>query len=518
VVLVRRHPVQFARQKLLCAKADVTITWFQNALCLVEEGGELSARRLSIEIDGQTIRALHDPEAAPTPGCDVIDAAGLLAVPGLVNCHTHSPDNLARGTSPDLPLELWSLTSSAAREGRTSREIYVSTMLGAIEMMRSGTTSVLDHVKISPDIDLEALDAVASAWADSGLRVTIAPIVADRPIIETMPFDVDDLKDLDLSGYGARMPMPAAEQIAVVEAFHQKWHGTGEGRLKVAIGPSGPQRCSDDLLVRAGDFSERHATVLHTHVLETRLQREMGFRLNPRGMISHLGSLGLLNSRINLVHAIWLEEDDIERIAEAGATVVHNPVSNARLGSGFCPLPRLLAHGVRIGLGTDSAACNDGVNLLETVKWAAILHNLIDENEANWVGPQRALKLATSGGANVLGLHNAGRLAAGMAADMVFFRLASPAFSPLNDPVRQLVLSETGSAIERVLVNGREVVRNDRSMLVEEAGIWAEAAEFAERNRRDNQSALAATHLLEAPIRKMRTRYGINMHGGCSCH
>lgn len=492
--------------------------WFDNALCLIEEGGALHARRRSIETHGAFIRKLHAPGAHANGTCTFVDASNLLAIPGLVNCHTHSPDNLARGAAPDLPLELWSLTSSAAREGRDHHEIHVSTMLGAIEMMRCGTTAVLDHVRISPDIDFEALDTVAGAWLASGMRVVIAPVVADRKMVETLPFASDELDGIDISAYGGRVPIPAAEQMAVVEALHRKWHGAGDGRISIAIGPSGPQRCSDDLLVRAGDFSRRHATLLHTHVLETRLQRQMGLRLNPAGMISHLETLGILDARTNLVHSIWLEDGDIDRIAEAGATVVHNPVSNARLGSGHCPLPKLLENGVRVGLGTDSASCNDSGNLLETMKWAAMLHNLLSEDETRWVGPQRALTLGTSGGADVLGLRDVGRLEAGKAADITFFRLRSPAFSPLNDPVRQLVLSETGSGIDRVLIAGKTVVKEGRCTHIDEDAIWAEAAELVARSDRKNQAALCAAHVLEEPIRKMRARYGAYGRGGCSCH
>lgn len=476
------------------------------------------ARRFSIETEGAFIRALHAPGTRRVAGRESVDASSMMAVPGLVNCHTHSPDNLSRGTAPDLPLELWSLTSSAAREGRGKREIYVSTMLGAIEMMRYGTTAVLDHVRISPDIDLDALDTVASAWLASGMRVVIAPIVADKKIVETLPFEADELRDLDVSAYGGRTPLPAAEQLAIVEAFHRKWHGAGDGRISVAIGPSGPQRCSDDLMVRSGDFSQRHGTLLHTHVLETRLQRAMGLRLHPAGMIAHLDALGLLNARTNLVHSIWLEPGDVERIAKADATIVHNPVSNARLGSGYCPLPQLLESGVRFGLGTDSASCNDSGNLLETMKWAAVLHNLGTADETKWVGPQRALRLATSSGADVLGLRKAGRLEAGMAADITFFRLRSPAFTPLNDPVRHLVLSETGSSIDRVVIAGKTVVHDGRCTTIDEEAIWAEAASLAEKSRRDSGATLGATHVLEAPIRKMRARFGAQGGGGCSCH
>lgn len=491
--------------------------WFDNALCLMENAGRYTAERWSIEVAGGLIAALHPRDARPLLERQFVDASRLIAVPGFVNCHYHSPDNIGRGTGGDLPLELWSLTSSAAREKRSHREIYVSTVLGAIEMMRSGTTAVLDHVRISPDIDGEALDAVASAFRDSGMRVVIAPIVSDKSVIETLPFDKDDLAGFDLAAYGSRAPLPASEQMAIAEAFLRRWQGQADGRISVAIGPSGPQRCSDELLAAAADFSRRHDTILHTHVLETRLQREMGFKLYGRGTIAHLSDLGLLTSRTNLVHSIWLEPEDAELIANADATIVHNPVSNARLGSGYCPLPDLVGKGIRVGLGTDSACCNDSANLLETMKWTALLHNLRSDDEENWVGPQTALRLGTSSGANVIGLKKSGRLEAGCNADITFFRANVPAFQPLNDAVRQLVLSESGSAIDRVMIGGLLVVSNGRCTAIDEAAIWGEAQAFADRRRIEGRAARAATHVLQAPIRGMRQRYGRLWAGGCAC-
>jgi guanine deaminase len=492
--------------------------WFDSALCLIEETGRFYAEQRSIEIDDALIAAIHPAGSRPSQDREFVDARDLIAVPGLVNCHSHSPDNLVRSTTGDLPLELWSLTSSAGREKRSLREIYISTMLGAIEMMRTGTTAVLDHVRISPDIDGEALDAVASAWRDSGMRAVIAPVVSDRSVVETMPFEEDDLAGLDLSAYGTRTPLPARKQMAIAEAFFHRWHDAAHGRIRVAIGPSGPQRCSDDLLTAAADFSRRHDTLLHTHVLETRLQREIGLKLYGGGMIAHLDDLSLLTPRTNLVHSIWLEPDDADRIAAADATVIHNPVSNARLGSGYCSLPDLIGKGIRIGLGTDSACCNDSANLLETMKWAALVHRLRLDDETAWLGPQSALRLGTSGGANVLGLKMTGRLEAGCAADITFFKRKAPAFSPLHDPVRQLVLSESGAAIDRVMIAGRVVVSNGRSTEIDETAIWDEAQAIADRRRINGKAAQAATHALEGPIRKMRSRFNTGWAGGCSCH
>ncbi|HTJ56066.1 MAG TPA: amidohydrolase [Devosiaceae bacterium] len=492
----------------------MTSLWLENALCLLQEGDAWSARPRSVEIVDGTIVAIHDPAMLPpTSGVEVIQANGLLAVPGFVNAHSHSPDNLIRGSAPNLPLELWSLHSAAGRNDRTEREAYIAAMLGAIEMLRCGTTGVLDHVRISPDIEGARLDAVASAYRDIGMRAVVAPIVADRAIADTMPLTAEDLGDIDIAAYGRRAPLPAAEQIAIAKGFAAAWDGR-DGRITTGIGPSAPQRCTDELLELAADLSARRALTLHMHLLETRAQRALGFERYGKGTIAHLIELGVVGPRTTFAHAIWIEPGDIERLARAGAGVVHNPVSNARLGSGVCPLPRYLSAGVRIGLGTDSACCNDSNNLLETAKWATLLHNLEGE-DADWISPGTALELITGGSADVTGLGTVtGRLAPGFRADITLFRLASPAFVPLIDPVRQLIQAENGAAVERVIVDGRTVYADGRITTVDEAAIWAEAAELAERRLHDNAETYRQAAALEVPIRRMYRRLATE-HEGC---
>lgn len=243
----------------------------------------------------------------------------------------------------------------------------------------------------------------------------------------------------------------------------------------------------------------------------------MGRRLYGRGTLAHLAALGLLSPRTNLVHALWLEPGDLDRIAAAGAAIVHNPVSNARLGSGRFPLPAALRRGVRVALGTDSALCNDSNNLFETMKWATLLPNLVEEEPEDWVRPGTALRLATAGGADAIGLGEVtGALAPGMAADITLLRLASPAFAPLVDPVRQLVQSENGAAVDTVMVAGRVLVRGGRCTHLDETALWAEAQEAAERCLRDNRDAYAAAARLEEPIRRMRRRIaGFGSDCGC---
>lgn len=485
-------------------------SWITDVSCLSHDGQKWTCATRSIEISAGRIVALHEG-AGPGSAHVVIDGSGLLAMPGLVNAHTHSPDNLLRGSTPQLPLELWSLYSAAGREGRTPRECYVSACLGAIEMLRTGTTAVLDHVRISPDIDPDCLDAIAQAYADIGMRAVIAPIVADRPVAETLPLDAADLRDIDLSAYGLRRGLPGREQLVIAEAFAARWNGRF-GRIMAGIGPSAAQRCSDELLLGAGAIAAQQGLILHLHALETRAQQVMGRRLYGKGTLAHLEDLGLLGPRTNLAHAIWVESDDLNRLARTDTAIVHNPVSNARLGSGFCPLPGYLARGIRVGLGTDSACCNDGNNLFETTKWAGLLHNLVKPH-AQWVGADVALGLATRGGATVIGLGpDTGNIAPGQIADITLLKLDSPAFVPLHDPVRQLVLSENGSSVIHVMVNGEWVLRDGACTRVDAGALWQEARDIAARHRRDNAPVYQHAAKLTAPIEAMYAR--LEQQGG----
>lgn len=494
---------------------ELSPTWVTGGLCIVPHEGGYAARRATVEIRSGRVAALHDPGTAPrpAPGEPVVDATRHVVAPGFVNCHTHSPDNLIRGSAPDLPLELWSLHSAAGREERSPREITVAALLGAIEMLRTGTTTVLDHIRMSPHPTPEGLDAVAQAYARIGIRAMVAPIVADKPIVQTLPLDPHDIPAAGGGAYGRAPLMPWPEQLAIVEAFVGSWHGREGGRIRAAIGPSGPQRCSDALLEAAAELSERHGIILHSHVLETRAQRAMGFRLWGKGMVRSLAERGILSRRANLVHFIWLEDGDLDLVARYGAAVIHNPVSNARLGSGICRLPDMLSRGLRIGLGTDSACCNDSNNLLETAKWASMVHANVTPDFTDWVGPSRAFSLATRGGADVLGLGGeTGAIAPGLAADLVLYRMDAPAFVPLIDPVRQLVHAENGASVDTVLVAGEVVLRDGRCTRVDEMALWEEAGDLARRRLEANRSIYAAASELAAPVERMLRRLQDGTH------
>ncbi len=485
----------------------MSTVWLLGGLCLLPTEAGHEVRRCDLAIDGPNIKAVVPAgDARPDPADEAIDASGNLIAPGFVNAHTHSPDNLIRGSAPNLPLELWSLHSAAGREGRSPRETYVAAMLGCIEMLRGGVTTVLDHIRFSPHPDPAGLDSIGAAYRDAGMRAVIAPVLADRAVVDTMPLDPADLPPKSDDAYGRGAMMPAAEQARLVDDFIQRWHGV-EKRIYGAVGPSGPQRCSDELLQLAGDISLRRKVIWHSHVLETKVQREMARRLYGVSMIRHLSDLGVLSRRTNLVHMNWATPDDLDLVAASGAGIVHNPVSNARLGSSVCDLPGILARGIPVGLGTDSACCNDSNNLLETAKWAALTHNQSSPDPDTWVGPDRAMTLATRGGASVLGLGDTtGQIAPGLAADLVLFKIRSPAFAPLINPVQQIVLGAGSADISSVMVAGKFLMRDGRCTMIDESSIWAEAQELADRRLSANKSVYASAANLASATHAMYCR------------
>lgn len=476
-----------------------------DALCLLADGHGWRAERRTMDIRGGRILALHASAPPDTDADTVIDGRGMLAFPGVVNAHNHSPDNLLRGSVPQLPLELWSLHSAAGRTRLGPRGSYIAAALGGIEMLRQGVTAVLDHVRVSPDIDIACLDAVAQAYTDIGMRAVIAPIVADRSVAETLPLSPKDLAGHEASAWGRFRPMPAADQIAVVREFARNWHG--RGIIRVAVGPSAPQRCSDGLLDAAADLSEAMDLILHMHLLETRAQRAIGRLIHAPGSLRHLAARGLLGPRTTFAHAVWLDPGDVDLLGESGSAVVHNPVSNARLGSGTCDLPALLAAGVRIGLGTDSACCNDSNDLLETAKWASLVHTS-GNDRTRWIDAAQAFRLATFGGADVIGLEEKVRgIAVGSAADVVLCTLDSVPFVPLHDPVRQLVLAQGSRSVRHVIVAGNHLVDDGRVTRMDEQAIWQEAADIARsrstETRTDTEDAMRMAGPIEAMYRRL---------------
>jgi 5-methylthioadenosine/S-adenosylhomocysteine deaminase len=249
--------------------------------------------------------------------------------------------------------------------------------------------------------------------------------------------------------------------------------------------------------------------VLHMHLLETKLQAVFGTQRYGGTIVQHLAELGLLTApRLTLAHGIWLTDDDIRLLGESAATIVHNPISNLKLGSGLLPWRALHDAGASIALGTDGTASNDSLRMLEVIKQTALLHTLTDPDPATWPSTDEVLWAATRGGAVATGLPElVGALEPGRAADLVVFDLESTTnFTPRNDVARQLVFSENGCSITEVWVAGELVMQNGRSTLIDEAALLEEFRELAEQYHLDNASVREANDAVAPFVEKIYRR------------
>ena len=386
-----------------------------------------------------------------------IDGSSLLAVPGLINAHTHSPENALRGTTERLPLELWLIRNFEGRKDLSPELTYLTTLVGGIEMVLSGTTSVLDHFLVAQEHFLECVDAAYQAYADLGMRATLAPMIEDRDFV------LDQLSTQDPRiGEGRSNSLLSTESLLrATQEIIAKWHGEQNGTLRCMPGPGGSQWCSDELLLGAVQLASHYETGLHIHVSETELQERISKSVFGRSGIGRLAELGFLTPATSLAHCVWVDQSDLLLIAASGATVVHNPVSNLKLGSGVAPIRQMLSQHIPVALGSDGAGSNDTQNMWETVKTACLIHSPALSGEDGWLSSRDAVSMATTMGARALGQEDVlGQIEAGRLADLVLIDLTENYLDPLPDAFGYLVYASTAPRVRHVFVNGKHIVKD----------------------------------------------------------
>jgi 5-methylthioadenosine/S-adenosylhomocysteine deaminase len=439
---------------------------------------------------GNRIAAIgSDAARLAPPDTAIVESGHRLLMPGLINAHFHSPVNHMKGALPSLPLELFMLYESPALETLrpSPREAYLRTMLAALEMLRAGTTAVQDDAFFVPHPTPEIVDAVCQAYADVGIRATVALDQPELPELDKLPF-LADLLPSDMKAELARPPsFGRADLLAAYRHLIETWHGRAGGRLGVAVSVSAPQRVSPDYFADLDALSRTHDLPVYAHMLETKLQRVLKDeqpRFAGRSLVRYTADLGLLSERMNVIHAIWVDHADLDLIAAAGAMIAHNPISNLRLGSGVMPFRRIRDRGIPICLGTDEAIADDAVNMWGVAKVAGLIHNIVGPDPERWPTATEVLDCLLAGGARamrrggLLGAVEEGRLA-----DLTLIDLHALAFTPLNDLHRQLVYCETGSSVRMTIVDGQVVFDGTVITAVNEADLLGEARELFERRR-----------------------------------
>ena len=374
---------------------------------------------------------------------------GHVLIPGLVNTHGHAAMSLLRGFADDLPLQSWLEEHIWPAEGRWVSEefVYQGTQLAIGEMIRSGTTCFADMYFFP--------EASAKAASEAGIRVQLAAPVIDFP----NPWSSS-----------------ADEAISKFVALHDTWRNSE--LVSTAFGPHAPYTVSDEPLRKIVTLAEELDLPIHMHVHETAFEVEQAVNNSGLRPLQRLNELGLLSPRLVCVHATQLNDDDIALLKNSGAHVAHCPESNLKLASGFCPVEKLRAHGINVGLGTDGAASNNDLDMFSEMRTAALLAKAVSSNAAA-LPAFAALKMATLDGARALGLDDLiGSLESGKRADVIAIKLDELNTVPVHNPVSHLVYSAHAAQVNHVWVNGKQLLKHgelctlNRRHLIDIATHW----------------------------------------------
>ena len=417
----------------------------------------------------------------------VIDARDHLVLPGFVNAHYHSHDVLAKGTLEEVPLESWRLYALPPQyPPRSSEEVYARTLLGALECLRSGMTTIQDMLTLYPYEDRH-MDAVMKAYDEVGIRVVFALQYADRKGIETIPFWKDTFPT-ELHPLLSTAAEPERELDLIGHFETTRLKSPPRPRVSWALGPSAPERCSPALMRRTIELARRYDIPVYTHIYKSRgmaLQARLSLPEYSGLLIRRLAEEGVLDRRLNFAHSVWLSEKEIDLLAEHDAGVVLNPQGNLKMKCGIAPIRTLQNAGVRIGLGCDNCSCSDAQNMFVAMKLFTLLAAVSDPIP----GPPQAvtaLRAATEAGADGARLGDVlGRIAPSFKADLTLIDMRDPTFSPMNSAARQLVHVEAGRGVRHVIVDGKVVVRDRQLTTVDETTIYEAVKAVMPGFRRD---------------------------------
>lgn len=415
------------------------------------EEGPLVLPKGDIAVSGSKI-AYVGPSPAPPQfqgAAKVIDGSGLVAMPGFVNAHTHAAMTLFRGFADDMPLMAWLTQKIWPAEARLkANDVYWGTMLACVEMIRAGVTTFADMYFF--------MDETAKAVDRTGMRASLS-----RGLIGNAP--------------GAEQGLAEGKELC------ERWNGACGGRITTMLGPHAPYTCPRSFLEKVMEAASELGVGMHIHLSETEGEvRECKAVHGGLSPIELMATYGLFEFPVLAAHCVHVSDRDIEILSARGVGVAHNPGCNMKISSGIAPVPKMLKAGVRVGLGTDGAASNNNLDLLEEARIAAFLHKLAS-SDPTVLAAREALYLATLGSARALRLEETiGTIDEGKKADIVLMDSRRPHMYPRHDMVSHIVYSARSSDIRTVIIDGRVVMEDGVITTVDEEEVLARAEERAQ--------------------------------------
>jgi 5-methylthioadenosine/S-adenosylhomocysteine deaminase len=437
---------------------------------LVVTGGDVvtmdAQRRVlspgAVAIDGRDIVAVGsvDEIARRFNAAETIDASGQVVLPGLVNTHTHAAMVMFRGLADDLALMDWLQKYIFPAEARTvsPEMVRIGSRLAALEMIQSGTTTFADMYYFEEE--------VARVARSAGLRGVLGETIIGFPVAD------------------ARTP---ADALKRAEAFIREFQG--DDLITPVPAPHSTYTVDEASLRASRALADKYHVPVLIHVAETRDEVRIIEKEHHMTPVGWLASIGFLGPNVVMAHGVWLTDEDIVTIRRTGTSVSHNPESNMKLASGIAPVPKLLAAGVTVGLGTDGAASNNDLDMFGAMRQAAFLHK-VATGDPRAVPAATALAMATIDGARALGLdRRIGSLEVGKRADLIAVSMDGARQTPMYNPVSHLVYVSRGADVRTTIVNGRVLMRDRQMRTLDERAALADARALARKVR----EAVAAT-------------------------
>lgn len=378
---------------------------------------------------------------------------GGYVIPGFVNTHTHLQQTLMRGVAECTPLLEWLLAVGEESVAITPERAYLAAVSACLELLRSGTTTVVEHMW--PHTSADVHDAVVRALRDTGIRAILGRGIADRP---------DPTRKW---GFEPRLMQPLGEVLEHVDHLRNEVAGS---RISMALAVPNPRSVTDAGMRTIRQFAEDRDLTVSIHLLETRTDEQMCLQHTGFGAVDHLDRSGFLWNRLLAVHCVELDDAGRRTLAARGVAVSHNPLSNMRLGSGVAPVPAMLERGLAVGLGVDGAASNDTQDMMTTLRIAAYLQRAV-HRRADLLGYAEMLDIACGGANSALGLPPVvGGVTVGAPADLTLLRFDRDyATLPVRDPGASLLTTGSRSIVDTVMVGGEILVEDGRNTRVDEA-------------------------------------------------
>lgn len=376
----------------------------------------------------------------------IIDAEGKILLPGLINTHTHLSMTLFRGLADDLSLDTWLNDHIWPMEANLNGEYcYIGALLGAVELIKSGTTTFSDMYFYMED--------VARAVEDAGIRAVLSYGMIDFGDAERREAEIK--QNLDL---------------------FKACNGMADGRIKVFFGPHSPYTASEELLIKVRQLADEYNMGIHIHVSET--QKEINDVSEEKGLrpFEYLDKIGFLGPDVLAAHCVWLSDNEIEIIKKHGVKVSHNPCSNMKLASGISPVSKLIENDVCVSIGTDGASSNNNLDLIEELKTASLLQK-VSTLDPKVLSSDEAIEMATIKGAEALGLSDEiGSIEVGKKADIILIDTNSANMVPDSSSLSSNVIySANGSNVDTTICNGKVLMENKKLTVLDEDEIYAKA-------------------------------------------